>query len=80
MVEHNQASHDNFSQRSDCLINNEAQIVSENVAYGFQDAKSALQAWLESPSYKAIIEEGFRHTGITVVTNENGIKNHTQLL
>lgn len=79
MVEQNRASHDNFFQRSDYLRSNGAQIVSENVAYGFQTAESALQGWLDSPSHKAALEGDFTHTGIAVVANENGIKYYTQL-
>lgn len=79
MVEQNRASHDNFFQRSDYLRNRGAITVSENVAYGYQSAQSALQGWLESPSHKEALEGDFTHTGIAVVANENGIKYYTQL-
>lgn len=79
MVEQNQASHDNFFQRADYLRDQGAQTVSENVAYGYQSAQSALQGWLDSPSHKEALEGDYTHTGIAVVANENGIKYYTQL-
>jgi uncharacterized protein YkwD len=80
MAENNEASHDNFFQRSDYLINKGAESVSENVAYGYATAQSVLQGWLESPSHKAALEgDEFTHTGIAVVSNEVGIKFYTQL-
>jgi len=79
MVEQNRASHDFFFQRSDYLRDNGAQLVTENVAFGFQSAQSALQGWLESPSHKEAIEGDFTHTGIAVVSTELGVKYYTQL-
>ncbi len=79
MVEQRKASHDNFFQRLDYLRSQGADIVSENVAFGFQSAESALQGWIDSPSHKAALEGDFTHTGIAVVATENGIKYYTQL-
>lgn len=79
MVEQNRASHDNFFHRSDYLRNRGAEVVTENVAYGYQSAQSALEGWLASPSHKEALEGDFTHTGIAVVANENGIKYYTQL-
>lgn len=79
MVEQNKASHDNFFHRSDYLRDRGAEIVSENVAYGYQSVQSALQGWLDSPSHKEALEGDFTHTGIAVVANEVGIKYYTQL-
>lgn len=79
MVEQNRASHDFFFQRSDYLRDNGAQLVTENVAFGYQSAQSALQGWLESPSHKEAIEGDFTHTGIAVVSTELGVKYYTQL-
>lgn len=80
MAEQNKASHDNFFYRSDYLINRGAEDVSENVAYGYISAQSALEGWLESPSHKAALEgDNYTHTGIAVVSNEVGIKYYTQI-
>lgn len=80
MAERNKASHDYFFARSDYLVNRGAEDVSENVAFGFQTAESALEGWLNSPSHREALEgENFTHTGIAVVRSENGIKFYTQL-
>lgn len=79
MVDQNKASHDNFFKRSDYLRDRGAKIVSENVAYGYQSAQSALQGWLESPSHKEALEGDFTHTGIAVVRSKLGVKYYTQI-
>ena len=51
MIEVDNVSHDNFFQRKQSLQTNaSANIVSENVAYGFNSAESVVNAWLNSPS------------------------------
>ncbi|TVZ52712.1 CAP domain-containing protein [Dokdonia sp. Hel_I_53] len=79
MVQNNQASHDNFYERSDALQQGGANFVSENVAYGYQDAASVLQGWLDSPSHKSAIEGDYTHSGIGIVHTDNGIPYYTQL-
>ena len=75
----NQASHDNFYERAAILQENGADFVSENVAYGYQDAASVLEGWLNSPTHKAAIEDDYTHTGIGIVETEQGIPFYTQL-
>ncbi|TVZ52713.1 CAP domain-containing protein [Dokdonia sp. Hel_I_53] len=79
MVKNNKASHDNFYERSQILKRKGASFVSENVAYGYQDALSVLQAWLDSPSHKITIEGDYTHSGIGIVYTDNGIPYYTQL-
>lgn len=79
MAQENEASHDNFFERSDYLRDRGANVVSENVAYGYQSAQAVLQGWLNSPSHKEALESNFTHTGIGIVQNENGINYYTQL-
>ncbi len=79
MVIQNQASHDNFYERAAILQENGADFVSENVAYGYQDAASVLEGWLNSPTHKAAIEDDYTHTGIGIVETEQGIPFYTQL-
>lgn len=79
MVQQNEASHDNFYERSAILQENGADIVSENVAYGYRDAESVLQGWLDSPSHKSAIEGDYTHTGIGVALTDSGIPYYTQL-
>lgn len=79
MVDQNVASHDNFYERAAILQENGADLVSENVAYGFMDAQSVLQGWLNSPAHKQAIEGDYTHTGIGIVLTETGIPFYTQL-
>ena len=79
MVNQNAASHDNFYERAAILKENGADLVSENVAYGFRDAESVLEGWLNSPAHKRAIEGDYTHTGIGIVMTETGIPYYTQL-
>ncbi len=79
MVQKNKASHDNFYKRSETLQDGGARFVSENVAYGYKDAASVLQGWLNSPSHKSAIEGEYTHSGIGIVYTETGIPYYTQL-
>jgi len=73
MVEVNNVSHDNFFQRKQSLqINASANIVSENVAYGFSSAESVVNAWLNSPSHKENIEGDFTDFDISAEKNNEG--------
>ncbi|AWH73649.1 CAP domain-containing protein [Dokdonia sp. Dokd-P16] len=79
MVAQNAASHDNFYERAAILQENGADMVSENVAYGFRDAASVLEGWLNSPAHKQAIEGDYTHTGVGIVMTETGIPYYTQL-
>lgn len=79
MVVRNEPSHDNFYERSAILQENGADFVSENVAYGYQDAASVLEGWLNSPTHKSAIEGNYTHTGIGIVETDTGIPYYTQL-
>lgn len=73
MRESNEVSHHNFFIRKQSLQENEnAQIVSENVAYGFTSAQSVVNAWLNSPSHKSNIEGNYTHFDISAEQDENG--------
>ncbi len=73
MVEVNNVSHDNFFQRKQSLqINANANIVSENVAYGFSSAESVVNAWLNSPSHRENIEGDFTDFDISAEKNNEG--------
>ena len=73
MVEVNSVSHDNFYVRKQSLQQNEnAQIVSENVAYGYTSAQSVVNAWLNSPSHKSNIEGNFTDFDISAEQDEDG--------
>lgn len=81
IIKEGKISHDNFNQRSKSLKNNiHAKSVGENVASGFSTAKSVLNAWLNSPTHRAIIEDAkYTHTGIAIKTDENGKKYFVQM-
>ncbi|WP_396597608.1 CAP domain-containing protein [Dokdonia sp. R86516] len=79
MVIQNEASHDNFYERAAILQDKGADMVSENVAYGFRDAESVLEGWLNSPAHKQAIEGDYTHTGVGIVMTETGIPYYTQL-
>ena len=73
MIEVDNVSHDNFFQRKQSLqLNASANIVSENVAYGFNSAESVVNAWLNSPSHKENIEGDFTDFDISAEQNNEG--------
>ena len=79
MIQKNRISHDNFIERSDFLKTHGAQVVSENVAYGYRTAATVLEGWLNSPSHKEAIEGNYTHSGIGIARNGNGINYFTQI-
>ncbi len=79
MVERNEPSHDNFFERAEALRDMGASLVSENVAYGFRDARSVLEGWLGSPEHKEAIEGNYTHSGIGVILDKNDIPYYTQI-
>lgn len=73
MIEANNVSHDNFYLRKQSLqANASADLVSENVAYGFNSAESVVNAWLNSPSHKANIEGDFTDFDVSAEMNTQG--------
>ncbi|HLV15259.1 MAG TPA: CAP domain-containing protein [Xanthomarina sp.] len=73
MIEKDNVSHDNFFSRKNYLVNNAgANIVSENVAYGYTRAESLVNAWLASPGHKENIEGDFTNFDISAEQNSQG--------
>ncbi len=74
MVQVGEVNHDNFEERYQYLIANAgAKNVSENVAYGYSSAQSVVNAWLNSPSHKAIIEDpSFTDFGVSTKKDSEG--------
>jgi uncharacterized protein YkwD len=73
MIQVDNVSHDNFFQRKQSLqLNADANIVSENVAYGFSSAESVVNAWLDSPSHRENIEGNFTDFDISAEQNAEG--------
>lgn len=73
MVEIDQVNHDNFYQRKNSLIQNAgARTVSENVGYGYSTAGAVVNAWLNSPSHREILEGNFTDFEISAEQNSEG--------
>ncbi len=81
MIEVNEVNHDNFSQRSQILINEaNAKSVGENVAYGFTTAQGVVNGWLNSDAHKKIIENPeYTHFGISTNSNKENKNYFTQI-
>ncbi|MBG7630801.1 MAG: CAP domain-containing protein [Bacteroidetes bacterium] len=81
MIGTGMVSHDKFSERSDFLmINENAQSVGENVAYGHGTAKDVVNAWIKSDSHRAVIEnENYTEFGISVEKSSEGRNFFTQI-
>ena len=72
MIEVNDVNHDYFHSRKAYLeANANAISVSENVAYGFTNAQSVVNAWLNSSGHKQNIEGDFTHFEISAEKDEN---------
>ncbi|WP_008638504.1 CAP domain-containing protein [Bizionia argentinensis] len=73
MISNNHVSHDNFNSRRLFLEDRlGAQNVSENVAYGFTSAQSAVSAWLKSDGHRANIEGDFTDFELSADQNDAG--------
>lgn len=79
MIELSQINHDNFHVRSKALKDRGAIRVGENVAFGYDTAEGVVNAWLNSPSHKDIIEGNYTHSGFGVFKNEKDRYFFTQL-
>jgi len=79
MIAVSQINHDNFHLRSKALKDRGAVKVGENVAYGYEDATSVVNSWLNSPSHREIIEGNYTHSGFGVFKNEKDRYYFTQL-
>ncbi len=73
MITKDNVSHDNFFTRKSYLVNTiGAQVVTENVAYGFTNAQSVVNAWLNSEGHKENIKGDFTDFEISAEQNEDG--------
>lgn len=80
MIGKNKISHDNFTKRYEKLRDQaNANGASENVAAGDFNAKTVVEAWLNSPGHRKNIEGDFTHIGIAALKNAEGRYYYTQL-
>ncbi len=79
MIDMNQINHNNFSKRSSAMKSRGAASVGENVASGYDTAENLVQAWINSPTHKSVMEGNYTHSGFGVVQNSKGKYFFTQL-
>ncbi|PKP25497.1 MAG: CAP domain-containing protein [Bacteroidetes bacterium HGW-Bacteroidetes-2] len=79
MIETSKINHDNFNLRSQALKDKGAIRVGENVAFGYKDAASVVNGWLNSPTHRNIIEGDYSHSGFGVFKNQDGNYYFTQI-
>ncbi len=73
MVDNQKVSHDNFYARSNYLKDNaSAKRVAENVAYGYTNAESVVNAWIRSEGHKQTIEGDFTDFEISAEQDIDG--------
>ncbi|WP_044398410.1 CAP domain-containing protein [Lacinutrix sp. Hel_I_90] len=73
MVEADSVSHANFYSRKSYLENNAgAQLVTENVAYGFTSAQAVVNAWINSEGHKQNIEGDFTNFDVSAEQSPEG--------
>jgi uncharacterized protein YkwD len=81
MIANNVVNHNDFDARSaDIMKLLGAKKVSENIAYNYNSAQGAFDAWLKSEGHKENIEGDFTHFGISIRENPvNGKKYYTNI-
>jgi uncharacterized protein YkwD len=81
MIANNVVNHNDFEARSANIMKVlHAKNVSENIAYNYNSAKGAFDAWLKSDGHKQNIEGNFTHFGISIRENPaNGKKYYTNI-
>ena len=73
MIDQDNVSHDNFFQRKNYLVENVgANKVSENVAYGYTNAQSVVNAWINSDGHRANLEGDYTDFDISAEQNSEG--------
>jgi uncharacterized protein YkwD len=81
MIANNVVNHDAFVERSNNIIKSLGALrVSENIAYNYNSAKGAFDAWMNSKSHRENIEGDFSHFGLSIRENPvNGRKYYTNI-
>jgi uncharacterized protein YkwD len=81
MIANNVVNHNDFEARSANIVKVlGAKNVSENIAYNYNSAKGAFDAWMKSEGHKQNIEGNFTHFGISIRENPvNGKKYYTNI-
>ena len=73
MIRDGKYSHNNFYLRSEYIkFKTNAATVSENVAYGYHNASSMVNAWVSSGGHRRNIESNATHFDISIEPDING--------
>ncbi|WP_010178581.1 CAP domain-containing protein [Aquimarina agarilytica] len=77
----NDINHDNGSERSNILFNNEnVTSYAENVAFGYRTAKAVVDGWIGSEGHRKNLEGDFTKSGIGTIANDQGVLYFTHIL
>lgn len=80
MIANKEVCHHGFGHREKQLEDGlGAQVVAENVGYGFQTAQGVVQAWIKSEAHKKNIEGDFDSMGIAASQNNEGLYYFTNI-
>lgn len=79
MIDNERISHDGYGRRTQALLDEGANSVGENVARGYLSAEAVVNAWLNSPTHRRVIEGSYTHSGFGVMTDYRGTYYFTQL-
>lgn len=70
MKESGVANHDNYPERREKLVENNALEMGEVVSSGFQNAKGFMHGYLNSKKHRQILEGNYTHFGIATIENK----------
>lgn len=81
MIANNVVNHNDFVARSENIIKALGAVkVSENIAYNYNSAQAAFDAWMNSPGHRENIEGDFTNFGLSIRENPvNGRKYYTNI-
>ena len=80
MISQGLISHDGFADRAEILNNNGALSVGENVAFGYEDGYDVVNAWINSPDHRDVLEGNYTHVGLGIRKDVLGINYITLIL
>jgi len=72
MIYTQQMSHDGFASRAEIMANNGAVAVGENVAFGYENGYDVVNAWINSPDHRDLLEGNYTHIGLGIRTDVLG--------
>jgi len=79
MIEKGTISHDHFSDRVQGMKERGAESVGENVGFGYPTAEAVVNAWINSPAHRDVMEGNYTHSGFGVMQSLDGRYYFTQL-